>query len=170
MIAGKVVGGTIIAVLQSLLFLLLSLTVGVRFSLVDGATLLAFITLAGIGLTCLGVTIAWRLDSTQGFHAIMNLLLMPMWLLSGAFFPVPLPGNGAGVIQYGLHWLMRVNPVTYAVAGIRRLLFEESVDQLSREIWIPSMTTCWLVTIIFCVLIYMTAWRAAGRRIAGDLK
>jgi ABC-2 type transport system permease protein len=35
----------------------------------------------------LGLIIAWRMRSTQGFHAIMNLLLMPLWLLSGAFFP-----------------------------------------------------------------------------------
>jgi ABC-2 type transport system permease protein len=170
MIAGKVAGGTIIAVLQSLLFLLFSFTLGIRLSFVDAVQLFAFITLTAIGLTCLGVTIAWRLDSTQGFHAIMNLLLMPMWLLSGAFFPVPAPAGDAGWVQFGLHWLMRFNPVTYGVAGIRRLMFGERIEQIAAVVWIPQMATCWLVTIIFCVLIYAVAWRAAGRRIAGDLK
>ena len=170
MIAGKVVGGTIIAVLQSLLFLAFSLTLGIRISAVDTVLLFAFITLTGVGLTCLGVAIAWRLDSTQGFHAIMNLLLMPMWLLSGAFFPVPTPGSDAGVAQIGLHWLMRVNPVTYGVAGIRRILCGDKIEQITSTVWVPQMSTCWIITIVFCVLIYMVAWRAAGRRIAGDLK
>ncbi|MCA9215495.1 MAG: ABC transporter permease [Planctomycetales bacterium] len=170
MIGGKVVGGTIIAVLQSIVFLLFSLTLGIRLSIVDAAVLLTFITLTGIGLTCLGVTIAWRLESTQGFHAIMNLLLMPMWLLSGAFFPVPAPTATSGFVQAGLHWLMRMNPVTYGVAGIRRLMFGEKIDLIASEVWIPQLATCWLVTIVFCVLIYLGAWRAAGRRIAGDLR
>ena len=170
MIAGKVVGGTVIAVLQSLLFLAFSFTLGIRVSIVDALLLFAFITLTGIGLTCLGVAIAWRLDSTQGFHAIMNLLLMPMWLLSGAFFPVPTPGVDAGLVQIGLHWLMRMNPVTYGVAGIRRLMFGEKIDLIAAEVWVPQLSTCWLITTIFCILIYMIAWRAAGRRIAGDLQ
>ena len=38
-------------------------------------------------LTSIGLVIAWRIESTQGFHAIMNLILIPIWMLSGAFFP-----------------------------------------------------------------------------------
>jgi len=67
------------------------------------------------GLTNLGLLIAWRMESTQGFHAIMNLLLIPIWLLSGAFFPpagVPVP----------LAWLMRLDPLTYGLAALRACL------------------------------------------------
>src|SRR5207302_1794702 len=67
------------------------------------------------GLTNLGLLIAWRIESTQGFHAIMNLLLIPIWLLSGAFFPpagVPAP----------LAWLMRLDPLTYGLAALRACL------------------------------------------------
>jgi len=67
------------------------------------------------GLTNLGLLIAWRMESTQGFHAIMNLLLIPIWLLSGAFFPpagVPAP----------LAWLMRLDPLTYGLAALRTCL------------------------------------------------
>ena len=45
-------------------------------------------------LTALGFCIAWRMSSTQGFHAIMNLFLMPMWLLSGGFFSSASLGRG----------------------------------------------------------------------------
>ena len=41
-----------------------------------------------LSLTALGFAFAWKVDSVQGFHAIMNIVLMPMWLLSGSFFPV----------------------------------------------------------------------------------
>ena len=52
------------------------------------------LALVAFGLTGLGFILAWRLDSTQGFHAIMNLLLVPMWMLSGALFPAS--GRRAG--------------------------------------------------------------------------
>ena len=47
--------------------------------------------------------VAWRMTSTQGFHAIMNLFLVPLWFLSGALFPE----QGA---WRGLKWIMAVNP------------------------------------------------------------
>ena len=69
-----------------------------------------------IALTAIGFAFAWKVDSVQGFHAVMNLLLMPMWLLSGAFFP---PSGAPG-------WLaavMRANPLTYGVAALRWALY-----------------------------------------------
>ena len=61
--------------------------------------LLLVLLVISFGLTGLGFMIAWQLDSTQGFHAIMNLVLIPMWLMSGALFPV----QGAPA------WLLRLN-------------------------------------------------------------
>jgi ABC-2 type transport system permease protein len=66
-------------------------------------------------LTGLGFILAWMLDSTQGFHAVMNLLLFPMWLLSGAVFP---PTGAAGWIQA----IMAINPMTYGVSALRAIL------------------------------------------------
>ena len=54
------------------------------------------------------------MESTHGFHAIMSVFLLPMWLLSGAFFP----GGGSG----WLAWVIRLNPLTYGVAGLRHYL------------------------------------------------
>ena len=67
-----------------------------------------------VALTGLGFLIAWRMDSTQGFHAIMSVFLLPMWLLSGAFFPMDVGG--------WLGWIIRINPLTYGVAGLRHYL------------------------------------------------
>ena len=87
MVLGKVTGGAAIAVVQALLIVLvgmLTLSHAVAWTRLPGLILL--LTLGALSLTSLGFVIAWRMESTSGFHAIMNLFLMPMWLLSGAFF------------------------------------------------------------------------------------
>jgi ABC-type multidrug transport system permease subunit len=66
-------------------------------------------------LTALGVLLAWRFESVQGFHAIMNLFLIPMWLLSGAVFP---PDKAVPWVRY----VMVANPLTYGVDALRRVL------------------------------------------------
>ena len=116
-------------------------------------------------LTSLGVVIAWRMDSTQGFHAIMSLLLLPMRLLSGAFFPIPAIDASATWSELGLHWIMRLNPLTYAVAGARRLVYS---GELPAEIWTPTAPLCWAVTCAFAVAMFAAAWLIAGRRARGD--
>ena len=71
--------------------------------------------LLGLALSGLGIMIAWPLRSTQGFHAIMNVALVPMWLLSGALFPAT---GASGWVQV----LMRFNPLTPAVEILRAFL------------------------------------------------
>ena len=77
---------------------------------------LAVATITAFQLTSLGFLIAWRMETTTGFHAIMNLFLIPLWLLSGALFPA------AGASPW-LATLMKVNPLTYAVGALRAVLY-----------------------------------------------
>ena len=97
-VLGKVCGGTILALLQAMLFLAIGPTlamVGLSPPISTGLTwmnfplVIGYLTLVGFSLTALGYLIAWPMDSTHGFHAIMSVFLMPMWLLSGSFFPAP---------------------------------------------------------------------------------
>jgi ABC-2 type transport system permease protein len=81
MVLGKVLGGTLLAVGQGLLFLVLGLTVGLHFSIAGAIAAGLFSLVVAFALTSLGFVIAWRMDSTQGFHAIMSVFLLPMWLL-----------------------------------------------------------------------------------------
>ena len=115
-VMGKVLGGTTLALAQSVVFLLLGPAVGLRpASLTALGVLAAVLFLLAFALTSLAAAIAWWLDSTQGFHAIMNLFLIPMWLLAGTLFPAQgVPG--------WLGFVMRVNPLTYGVAALRRAL------------------------------------------------
>ena len=119
------------------------------------AILLMFVI--SVALTALGFLIAWRMDSTQGFHAIMSVFLLPMWLLSGAFFPLNVGG--------WLGTIVRINPLTYGVAGLRHYLQNGSAEAAL----LPSVTTCWLVSLVFAGLMLVAAWRIAGTRSTGDL-
>lgn len=165
MVLGKVLGGTLIAMLQGLIFLALALLLKIEMSAPAVVLLTLLMFVSGAALTSLGVVIAWRMDSTQGFHAIMSILLMPMWLLSGAFFPIPTLGNSATWSELGLHWVMRLNPLTYAVAGARRLVV---AGPLPEQIWTPSLATCWVVTCLFAVTMFAAACWVASQRTKGD--
>jgi ABC-2 type transport system permease protein len=72
--------------------------------------------LVSFSLTALGFAIAWPMDSSQAFHGIVNLFLIPLWLLSGALFPLAGASDGFKVI-------MRLNPLTYGVEALRSLLY-----------------------------------------------
>lgn len=162
MVLGKIGGGSVIASLQGWLFLALGLAagpwLGFHFN-ISAANLLhaaALVAAISFALTALGFVLAWRMDSTQGFHAVMSVLLMPMWLLSGAFFPAE-----SGV----LGWIVRLNPLTYGVAGVRRLLYASS-SELPQ---LPSLGVCWLVIAAFSVVMFVLSCRVARRRTTGDL-
>ncbi len=160
MVLGKILGGTALAVGQALIFLLLGYITGVV-PRADGLTMLlnfiqvlALMIVVAFALTSLGFLIAWRMDSTQGFHAIMSVFLLPMWLLSGSFFP-----SEEGV----LGWIVVCNPLSYGVAGLRTLL--SSGDPASDI----SLGICWAVSLLFAIVTYALAWRIAGKRTTGDL-
>lgn len=116
-VLGKVTGGATLAFLQGLIFLIFAPLIGVRMELAQIAIALLTIFLISFSLTALGFTIAWRLDSTQAFHAIINLFLIPLWLLSGALFPI---SGASGWIRA----LMLANPLTYGVEALRVSLFD----------------------------------------------
>jgi len=162
MVMGKVLGGSLIAVLQALLFLLLGLTLDLPFSPLQVVAVTAFMMLVAVGLTSLGFLVAWQLDSSQGYHAIMSTVLFPMWLLSGAFFPAA---------DNWLGWVIRVNPLTYAVAGLRHLLYwQPAAASTSAAVkGLPAFAVCLLVTLVFTAVCYLLAWRSALRTTKGDL-
>jgi|SRR3954465_2892100 ABC-2 type transport system permease protein len=115
-VLGKVVGGTTLSTIQGLIFLVFAPLVGVHVGVGDFALIVLTIFLVSFALTALGFAIAWPMDSTQAFHAIINLFLIPLWLLSGALFPI------AGASMW-LRVLMRINPLTYGVEALRQLLY-----------------------------------------------
>ncbi|MBI1861537.1 MAG: ABC transporter permease [Deltaproteobacteria bacterium] len=134
-VLGKVFGGTLLGLIQGIL-LTLFLWVTAGFPAWDQVLAsVASLMLISLVLTALGFVFAWRLDSVQGFHGVMNLVLMPMWILSGALFPLP----GSGVLRL----LMLLNPLHYGLE-----LFRGAVN--GALVWTaPTTPRCALVLIGF---------------------
>jgi ABC-2 type transport system permease protein len=157
LVLGKVLGATTIGFLQGLVFLPLAPLAGISVELAKLPAIFAVIFLMAFTLTSLGFFFAWWLNSVQGFHSVMNVVLMPMWMLSGAVFP---PEGASGWVRA----VMMANPLTYGVSALRHLLHDG--DTLSG---IPSLEFCWLMLAVCAVLAIGAAlWRASVRS-ANDL-
>jgi ABC-2 type transport system permease protein len=115
MVLGKILGAATLAWIQGLIFLAFAPLAGVSIGLLDILLVAASIFLVSFTLTGLGFVIAWRMDSTSGFHAIMNLLLVPMWMVSGALFPM---ATAHGWVRA----LMWINPLTYSISLMNHTL------------------------------------------------
>src|ERR1700758_4704169 len=148
-VLGKVLGGTTLAAAQGLIFLLFSPLVGIHMGLVQFLLVVLTVFLVSFSLTALGFAIAWPMDSTSAFHAIINLFLIPLWLLSGALFPL----SGAST---WLKWLMWVNALTYGVEAPRSLLYPASKTEFTLE---ASLATLVLFTLFMFGLAFFMASR-----------
>ncbi len=153
LILGKVLGGTTQSVLPGFLFLLIAPAIGFTLHPAQLLFLTGVLFLVAFCLTCFGFFIAWGMDSVQGFHAILNLVLIPMWLLSGALFPA----SGASV---WVQWIMRLNPLTYGLAALRRLLAGNLADA---GLDVASLTTSIVVTVLFGIVTFVSALIWSGR-------
>lgn len=114
-VLGKVFGGASIAMIQALVFMLLWPLVGSFPGFGAAVAAVCVLALLSVAMTAMGLCIAWPMDSTAAFHAVMMLFLMPMWFLCGAVFPV-------STAMPWLRVLMWINPLTYGQAVLSRSL------------------------------------------------
>jgi ABC-2 type transport system permease protein len=149
-VLGKVLGGTTLSAIQGLIFLAFAPFVGVHMGFVDFLLVVFVVFLVSFALTSLGFAIAWPMDSTQAFHAIINLFLIPLWLLSGALFPL----SGA---SGWLRLVMRMNPLTYGVEALRNLLYPESPTVLPLPASIAALS-------LFTILMFGLCFFRVNRR------
>ena len=150
LVLGKILGATTIGFLQGLMFLPFALPLGISVEISTLPAMLAAILLTSFGLTALGFCFAWWINSVQGFHSVMNVVLMPLWLLSGAVFPAE------GAARW-MQWLMVVNPLSYGVTALRRLFSPgEAVSG-------ASLGVCFAVILGFSVLTLGAAFYLANR-------
>jgi ABC-2 type transport system permease protein len=149
-VLGKVLGGATLAAIQGWIFLVFCPLAGVHTTPLGILYAMLAIALTSFSLTALGFIIAWPMDSTQAFHAIINLVLIPLWLGSGALFPV----SGA---SGWLRFLMLLNPLTYGVDALRNGLFPAEVTTFSPEFNL-------IVTLAFCAVVFVGSWTVVNRR------
>ncbi len=149
-VLGKVLGGTTLAAVQGLIFLIFAPFAGVHFDAMQLFLVTLVVFLVSFALTALGFAIAWPMDSTQAFHGIINLFLIPLWLLSGAMFPLARASGWIRVVMY-------MNPLTYGVEALRALLYPGSTATFP----LPSAIATLL---LFSLVMFGFAFLMANRR------
>ncbi len=115
LVLGKCAGSASVALTQAALFLLLAPAAGFPFGAIRWTLLAGALALAALALAAIGFAVAWVVDSPQGYHAIQMTLLVPLWVVSGAMFPVPADRPAFAA-------LMQANPISYAVSAARHAL------------------------------------------------
>jgi ABC-2 type transport system permease protein len=157
-VLGKVLGGTALAFGQGVIFMVLAPLVGLHLTAAGFLQACAMMLVVAFALTGLGFCIAWRMSSTQGFHAIMNLFLMPLWFLSGALFTPQTAWTG-------LRWVMRVNPLSYGLAGLQRAVFRGEAAAA-----LPGWPVIVAVSVGFAAVMLALCARIASKNVAADLQ
>lgn len=156
-VLGKVLGGALLGSVQGLFLLALAPLAGVVYGVMEFFMAAGVIFMIAVALSGLGFVFAWRMDSVQGFHAVMNLLLFPMWMMSGAFFPI---AGASGVMRA----VMRVNPLTYGLGALRRILYPQATADAMGD---PALITALMVTGGFALTVLILAVLLASRPEAG---
>jgi ABC-2 type transport system permease protein len=133
-IIGKCLGGAIIAASQGVILLALAGLVDVPYDPVMILGLLGLMVLLAFTLTAFGVLVAVRIKQAQTFTSVMQMLVIPLFFVSGAFFPVSGLPTWLGVLN-------RVDPLTYALDPMRRLVFSHlDVSETARRTLDPGVT------------------------------
>lgn len=147
---GKAVGGVTTSVIQGILIMCIARLIGIEYQSLSGViAAIAVMFVSGIGFIGLGIAVASRIDSHEGFQMVMSFLTMPLVLLSGAFFPI-------SKLPEWLSLLVYVNPLTYGVEALRYFLLGESIIPIFRSI-----------TILFAFALAMTL---LGGKLFGKMK
>ena len=153
LVLGKVLGGATVAMLQGFLFLALTPWAGIRLSALSFLAAGAGMFAIAFSLTSLGFWIAWKFRSVQGFHAVINLFLFPLWILSGAVFPAEKSASW-------IHTVMTANPLAYGMAVLRLALMPREAAASGLFSAGPS----WVMTLAFGAFFFVLASRAALKR------
>jgi ABC-2 type transport system permease protein len=149
-VLGKVLGGTTLSAIQGMIFLVFAPFAGIHLNALQVLLVAVVVFLVSFALTALGFAIAWPMDSTQAFHGIINLFLIPLWLLSGAMFPMSRASGWIRVVMY-------MNPLTYGVEALRALLY----PAMETPFPLPSSIATLL---LFSLVMFGLAFLMANRR------
>jgi ABC-2 type transport system permease protein len=116
-VLGKTLSGTVVTVVQGCLTLLFAPVVGLHLAPASLLALLGIIVLLSLGMTAMGVVVATRMQTFEGFGVISNFVILPLYFLSGGVFPVDRLPTWMAI-------LVRLNPVTYGVDLMRHALVQ----------------------------------------------
>lgn len=138
---GRTLGGATIAMLQGFIIFLLSLIIGFKPVSLSGVLISILVMfLLALLFTGVGTAIASMMDDFHGFQMIMNFLVMPLFFLSGALFPLNNLPKFIDIISH-------INPLTFGVDGLRAALINSSHFSLGFDIFILSALSLTILAI-----------------------
>jgi ABC-2 type transport system permease protein len=133
-VLGKCLGGATVAAFQGLIVIAISPLVGIPYNLGLILELFALALLLAFSITAFGVMFAARINQMQSFMALMQMVIMPMFFISGALFSV-------ANLPTWLAVLNRLDPLTYAVEPMRRAIFSHlDISAAARKALDPGVT------------------------------
>lgn len=153
-VTGKLLGGTTLALLQSSIFCVFAPFSGISLGAINLIPIALSFLISSFALTALGFLTAWPCESTASYHALMNLILLPLWMLSSALFPLT-PSSGV------LWWIYLLNPVSYCVSSIRHALQPNPWLPLPHT---PSLSLSLILSAIFAILLFIACLTFVQKR------
>ena len=139
LVMGKTAAVTTIVLIQAALFLLISPFAGFQFGDINWFYLVVALVLTSCALTFINLSMAWIMDSVAAYHAVMSMVTLPLWFVSGAMYPAPETGWLAVVMKF--------NPMTYMVRGTRLAMDGPGVEGMSYGV-APTLLVLLLVTLV----------------------
>lgn len=147
-VIGKALSGTLISVAQAIIILILTPFLGIHLTIMQFIEITAVATLVSFCITSMGILIAARLTSFDGFNIIMNFLVMPMFFLSGAMYPV-------SSMPPALRHLTHINPLTYGIDAFKHVLLKNGTPPLGPEF--PLAVDLLIVAAVSVVMLTLAA-------------
>lgn len=117
-VIGKALSGTVVSTIQALIILLLFPVIGLKLTIVQIIFILCISIILSFCLSSLGILIATFYENFESFSVIMNFIVMPMFFLSGAMYPVKL-------LPHVLSFFTKINPLTYGIDALKYMVFPE---------------------------------------------
>lgn len=152
-VMGKLLSGTALSLFQGMILLLISPFLGMKLTLTGFLAMIIMIALLSLAITAMGLFIASFLTSLEGFNVIMNFIVLPMFFLSGALYPMnKLPQ----VLQY----VTFINPLSYGVDAFKHILFERILFEQSGMIGaeFPLLLDIGLLSAFSVIMIILAAY------------
>jgi ABC-2 type transport system permease protein len=138
---GRTLGGATVAVFQGIIILALSFIIGFRPVSYPMLLLsLVFMFLTALAFTALGTAIGSYLEDMHAFQLIMNFLIMPLFFLSGALFPLDNLPTAIDVLTH-------INPLTYGVDGLRATMINVSHFSIATNLIVLSIITAFFIVL-----------------------
>jgi len=154
LVLGAALGSATLAVAQGLLFFAVLPLTGHVPSLAGFALMAGIMALVALGFAAVGIVVAWQSRTTRGFHAVITLCMIPLWVLSGAFFPA----EGAPTV---LQWTIRLNPLSHGIAALRTAMYWPQDPPIDASSFALSLA----VTGLFAAIMLIFAARASRKSV-----